>query len=97
MNGTDPTQIVARADKPLLIPELEWETCSHGRDNCQVPMVVFSTGLKPIRRGVQKADGTIDEFYVIYGGADSDVGLAQIQVTRRRSKTGDDEYSAETS
>ena len=33
--------------------------------------VVFSTGLKPLGN---------DEFYVIYGGADTDVGLTRIKV-----------------
>jgi hypothetical protein len=45
------------------------------RYTCQETMVVFSTGLKPLGN---------DSFYVIYGGADTDVGLAQIKVNVKR-------------
>ena len=34
-------------------------------------MVVFSTGMKPLGN---------DEFYVLYGAADTDVGVAKIKV-----------------
>ena len=61
------TDIVARSDGPLLTATLPWETCPEGKGwQCQEPMVVFSTGLKPLGG---------DEFLVIYGGADTDVGI----------------------
>eukprot|EP00041_Stephanoeca_diplocostata_P013835 m.246001 g.246001 ORF g.246001 m.246001 type:complete len:400 (+) comp19482_c0_seq1:114-1313(+) len=71
LDGSDPTRVVARADEPLITPTLPWEQCPHKGYTCQETMVVFSTGLKPLGN---------DEFYVIYGGADTDVGLTRIKV-----------------
>lgn len=74
LDGTDPTKIVARSSKPLLTPKVSWETCENntgGEDECQVPMVVFSTGLKPLGN---------DEFLLLYGGADANVGVSKIKV-----------------
>lgn len=71
LDGTDPSRIVARADAPLLVPVLPYETNCGTQKECQQPWVVFSTGLKPIGG---------DEFLVLYGGADSVVGVARIFV-----------------
>ena len=56
----DPTKVLARADKPVFLPELEWEKIG------QVPNVVFVEGL------VREAKRWL--FY--YGGADKHVGVA---------------------
>jgi predicted GH43/DUF377 family glycosyl hydrolase len=81
LDGEDPTKIVARSRKPLLIATRPWETCPQheGRHdpNCQVPMVVFASGLKPLPN---------NEFYVVYGGADTVVGVSKIKVTIRESQ-----------
>jgi len=81
LDGTDPTQIVARATEPLIRATRDWETCPHGKDQtCQVPMVVFANGLKPLIGSSKHNKGAEDEFYVIYGGADSVVGVSKIKV-----------------
>ncbi len=77
LDGEDPTRIVARSDSPLLTAVFPWEQCPVKNSTCQETMVVFSTGLKPLGN---------DEFLVVYGGGDTDVGLAKIKV---RSKTFD--------
>lgn len=81
LDGEDPTKIVARSRKPLLIATRPWETCpqQEGRHdpNCQVPMVVFASGLKPLPN---------NEFLVVYGGADTVVGISKIKVTIRNSQ-----------
>ena len=46
---------------------------------CQEPMVVFSTGLKPLGN---------DEFLVLYGAADTDVGVAKIKIDISNLRTG---------
>ena len=73
LDGDDPTRIVARSDVPLLTAVLSWETCDGvGKGyRCQEPVVVFSTGMKPLGD---------DEFLVFYGAADTDVGVARIKV-----------------
>ena len=85
LDGHDPTIIVARAQEPLLVPQLAWEVCPEGRsDTCQVPAVVFSTGIKPIKKDSYfRNDNNVvieDDFYLIYGGADSNVGISKIKV-----------------
>ena len=75
LDGADPTQIVARSTDALLRPTLPWEQCPGGKGrSCQEPMVVFTTGMKPLGG---------DEFYVLYGAADTDVGVARIKVDIR--------------
>jgi len=61
---SDPTKVLARAEKPILEPVLEWEKKG------QVPNVVFVEGL--VR------DGNRWLFY--YGGADKYVGVASAAV-----------------
>ena len=72
--GSDPTKIVARSTDALLISELPFETCGGEKNKgraCQEPLVMFSTGMKPLGN---------DEFYVIYGAADTSVGMTKIKV-----------------
>ena len=73
LDSNDPTTIVARANQPLIIATQPWETCSQSQNNktCNVPMVVFASGLKPLGD---------DKFYIIYGGADSVVMVSTIKV-----------------
>ena len=74
LDKNDPSTIIARSEAPLLTASLPWEACDNktrGNATCQQPMVVFSTGMKPLGG---------DEFLVLYGAADSDVGVAKIKV-----------------
>lgn len=83
LDGRDPTKIVARATKPLIMATTrDWETCQPHRNEttCQVPMVVFANGLKPLDTTTEGIGTTrSNEFYVIFGGADSVVGGIQNQ------------------
>ena len=73
LDRDDPKQIVARAALPLITATLPWETCdATGKGYaCQEPHVAFTTGMKPLGN---------DEFLVLYGAADTDVGVARIKV-----------------
>jgi predicted GH43/DUF377 family glycosyl hydrolase len=71
LDGEDPTVVVARAAEPLLTPTLSWEHCEPKGYTCQEPEVIFATGLKPVGN---------DEFLVLYGAADTYVGMARIKV-----------------
>jgi predicted GH43/DUF377 family glycosyl hydrolase len=57
----DPTKVIARADKPLLVPERQWEKVG------QVPNIIFVEGL--VR------DGKRWLFY--YNGGDKHIGVAE--------------------
>jgi len=77
LDGDDPSIVIARASAPLLTSTYPWETCGGegGKGpwpKCQEPLVVFSTGMKPLGN---------DRFLIIYGAADSVVGVAQIAVS----------------
>jgi len=73
LDKDDPAKIVARSDDALIKAEFPWETCEvEGKGYvCQEPQVAFSTGLKPLGN---------DEFYVLYGAADTDVAVTRIKV-----------------
>ena len=73
LDKSDPTKIVARSHDPLITATQSWETCAPNRNEttCNVPMVVFASGLKPLGN---------NEFYIIYGGADSVVEVSRIKV-----------------
>jgi predicted GH43/DUF377 family glycosyl hydrolase len=58
---SDPTKVIARADKPMFHPVGTWEKVG------QVPNVVFVEGL--IRRG--------NRWLFYYGGADKEIGAAE--------------------
>jgi predicted GH43/DUF377 family glycosyl hydrolase len=77
LDGNDPSIIISRASAPLLTSTYYWETCGGESGKgpwpmCQEPLVVFATGLKPLGN---------DQFLIIYGAADSVVGVAQVEVT----------------
>jgi predicted GH43/DUF377 family glycosyl hydrolase len=75
LNGDDPTQILARAEQPILSPELDWERCDNTSgiwaSRGLTPIVVFIEGWK------QTAENT---FLVWYQGCDSSMGLAELKV-----------------
>ena len=71
LNGSDPTQVLQRSDVPLFSPELPWEL---DEPNLLTPNVVFCEGLVP------KPNAT-DTFVLVYGAADSYVGVGEIVVT----------------
>ncbi len=78
LDGSDPTKLVARSTDALLIPELSFETCGGEKNKgrtCQEPLVMFSTGMKPLGN---------DEFYIIYGAADTNVGVSKIKVNIKK-------------
>jgi len=62
----DPTEIIARSDKPLLEPEMPYEK------EGQVPNVVFPCGVVLVG----------NKIFVYYGGADQVVGVATVDVNQ---------------
>lgn len=82
LDRKDPKTIIARAELPLITATQPWETCNATGKGyaCQEPHVTFTTGMKPLGG---------DEFLILYGAADTDVGATRIKVdvSRRRSNT----------
>ena len=64
LDANDPSKVIARQSQPILEPELDWEIRGH------VPNVVFSCGQVVID----------DELWVYYGGADTCIGVARIDM-----------------
>jgi predicted GH43/DUF377 family glycosyl hydrolase len=62
---SDPTRLLARAEKPFLRPETEWQRVG------QVPNVVFTEGM--LRKG--------NEWWIYYGGADKYIGASRISIS----------------
>jgi len=60
----DPRKVLWRSDKPLFVPEKDWEKVG------QVPNVIFVEGM--VRKG--------DRYLLYYGGADKHVGVAEAAV-----------------
>ncbi len=75
LDGEDPTQVLARAEEPLLSPELDWERCDNSSGiwatRGLTPTVVFIEGWKQVAE---------DSFLVWYQGCDSSMGLAELKV-----------------
>lgn len=67
----DPRRVIARADKPFVLPTLEWEKAGN------VPNVIFLEGAVSAR--APKA-GTL-ELLGYYGGADKYIGGMRIQIS----------------
>ena len=59
----DPRRLISRSEKPVFVPEKEWEKVG------QVPNVVFVEGM--VRQG--------ERYLFYYGGADTYVGVAETQ------------------
>lgn len=75
LNGTDPAQVLARAEEPVLSPVLPWEIGVAARGD-QTPSAVFIDGALRIDRGA----GRKDVFVAHYGGSDTYVGAARVVV-----------------
>lgn len=72
LNGTDPSLgVLARGEAPLLSPDLPWEK-GVAPFLGLTPNVVFANGLMAL--------GPANQFRLFYGGADSVIGQADIQV-----------------
>ncbi len=69
LSADDPSQVIARTDHPLLVPETENERSGI------VPNVVFATT-------IEKID---DRTFVFYGMADSSIGVAELTRTLESS------------
>jgi beta-1,2-mannosidase len=68
----DPTRAIARADRPFLVPTLEWEK------NGNVPNVIFLEGALP-QSNAETNDNL--EFTGYYGAADKFIGAADIRIS----------------
>lgn len=64
MDLEDPSKVIARQKEPILEPELPWEREGY------IPNVVFSCG-----NAVKD-----DTIYVYYGGADTVIGVAVLNM-----------------
>lgn len=73
INGTDPTQIVQRAQQPLLSPTMFNWAQGVAPELCNVPNVIFLEAAHPTDQP--------DVFRVYFGGADDVIGTALIKVT----------------
>ena len=77
LDGTDPTRIVARSTKHILIPTWDYETLCGGASGCtykgERKNVIFACSAMPTGRKT-------DEFRLYFGGGDGNVGTAVIQV-----------------
>jgi predicted GH43/DUF377 family glycosyl hydrolase len=75
LNGSDPGQVLSRADKPILSPTLPWEK-GNASNGDQTPFAVFIDGaLRP-----DPTTGRPDSFIAHYGAADTSIGALRIQV-----------------
>lgn len=70
LDGEDPTIVKARSDVPLMGPLEDWETGTTPFA-CNAPNVVFLEAAYPLGG---------DRFRVFFGGADSTIGEAIIEV-----------------
>ena len=77
LSSQDPTVVLARGDTPLLTAELPFERVGHTAD------VVFADGLRPMGN---------DNFLVIFGAADTDVGAARFKVHVPKLKSDDTSF-----
>jgi len=66
LDSSNPNKVIARQDEPILEPELYWERVG------LVPNVVFSCGNCIVN----------DFLYVYYGGADTHIGVAGIELNK---------------
>lgn len=74
LNGSDPTQIIARAPVPLWSPSLEPWMCGDAPYYCNAPKVAFLEAAHPT--------GKVDEFRVYFGGADMVTGSAVVKMSK---------------
>ena len=69
----DPTRLVARSEKPFLLPELEWERVGN------VPNVIFLEGA--VARKTQNQEVELTGYY---GAADKYIGAMRIRISIRK-------------
>lgn len=79
IDGKDPSHILQRSEVPLLSPTLAWETGTDPELEL-TPNVVFLEAAKPLGQ---------DEFLVFFGGADSVIGTATVQVKYNKAATSE--------
>lgn len=72
INGSDPTQIIARAPQPLWSPQKQPWMTGLAPWTCNVHNVAFLEAAHPT--------GNSDEFRVYFGGSDTVVGSAVVQI-----------------
>lgn len=72
LDRDDPTRVIARSVEPLITAVLPWEQCLTENYTCQTTTVIWSDGLRAVGG---------DAFDIIYGGGDTNTGIARIQVT----------------
>ena len=75
-NRQDPARVIARADRPFLVPTLDWEK------NGNVPNVIFLEGAVPRSRAELRSTESAKDLEVIgyYGAADKFIGAADIRI-----------------
>jgi predicted GH43/DUF377 family glycosyl hydrolase len=71
LDKDDPRRVLFRSDKPILSPELDWETCSKDT-KALMPHVVFVEGMRKTGN---------DKFVIYYAGCDTYMGAAEITIT----------------
>lgn len=69
LNGSNPLDVLARSDEPLMLPTYLWEVSG------LTPYVIF---IEAMRR--DPSVSTADTFVVYYGAADTNVGAARVRV-----------------
>lgn len=78
LNSSDPSGILQRCDAPILSPQLDWETGNSSDPTSPAfsltPNVVFVEGMLAW-------PGQPDTFLIVYGAADSHIGVAKVTVT----------------
>jgi predicted GH43/DUF377 family glycosyl hydrolase len=76
LDGKNPMKILYRSENPIFSPMLDWERCDNksGRwkDIGLMPLVVFVEGWKQVAP---------DRFLIFYQGCDSNVGVAELNVS----------------
>lgn len=72
----NPAKLLARCDKPIFEPKMQWERKIASSSIRQAPNVVFVEGLVK--------DG--DRYLIYYGGADCRVGVAETRLVRAKAK-----------
>lgn len=78
LDGKDPTNVLRRADNPLLSPDLDWEACLSGSDyaDALTPNVVFVEGWQAMPEpGTNSA-----EYLIWYQGCDAYTSAATLTV-----------------
>lgn len=90
LSGSDPTHIVQRSDRHVLVPTYEYETLCGGEAGCKYrgerKNVIFLCSATPM--------AAVDTFRLFFGGGDGNVGTAVVQV--RTDRRWRDERAAPT-